>query len=422
MNTVNIMNKINVDDAQEIKKTILENKLGRNKHINNLINIFSSMPEPIVISIDGNWGTGKTVFLKQFDYLVNSGFEDAKEEFKNLSKLQSETEVLYFNSWENDLHDNPLLTMLVLLVEESKKEKEVKQKYGEVIFKTLKMATNIGIKYTTAGAVELDDLKFEESKIDHLTESILSTNEVKSHITKFLDVLTKEKKMIIIVDELDRCKPTFAIELLEVVKHYFEHPNVSFIMCSNKAELSHTVENYYGQNFSGYEYLDRFIDFEYNLPEPKTSDYMENVLGCNNFQLKYYSVEVANFFKLSLRQANKYVVYMKMMWKSHRINNRHKVNNERHLIFAHYLIGLKIKSIKDYQDFINGEGYDQFRLFLKYSGKKFNSQIRNGISTEDREETNIVIMEIEYKKTFIDTKNNADAENLYDFLKLLEYI
>jgi hypothetical protein len=77
------------------------------------------------------------------------------------------------------------------------------------------------------------------------------------------------------VDELDRCRPTFAVELLERVKHLFDAPNVVFVLALDKRQLSTSLSAVYGQGFDAEEYLRRFIDLEFKLPIAKSKKFIE---------------------------------------------------------------------------------------------------------------------------------------------------
>jgi predicted KAP-like P-loop ATPase len=70
--------------------------------------------------------------------------------------------------------------------------------------------------------------------------------------------------LIIFVDELDRCKPSFAVKLLEQIKHYFLLQNVTFVFSTNILELSKTISKFYGNDFQGDKYLNRFFDLFFN--------------------------------------------------------------------------------------------------------------------------------------------------------------
>ncbi|XQW86288.1 P-loop NTPase fold protein [Thalassotalea piscium] len=75
--------------------------------------------------------------------------------------------------------------------------------------------------------------------------------------------------LFILVDELDRCRPNYAIELLETIKHLFEVKGVYFIIATASHQLSHSINAVYGNNFESKRYLNRFFDQEYQLTEPK---------------------------------------------------------------------------------------------------------------------------------------------------------
>lgn len=76
-------------------------------------------------------------------------------------------------------------------------------------------------------------------------------------ICEFLDSIMHERgnRLVIFIDELDRCKPEYAVKLLERVKHYFENDSITFVFSTNMKELQHTIRRYYGENFNACKYL-----------------------------------------------------------------------------------------------------------------------------------------------------------------------
>ena len=80
-----------------------------------------------------------------------------------------------------------------------------------------------------------------------------------------------------IIDELDRCRPTFAIELLERVKHIFDVPNIVFVFGINRGELVKALESVYGQIDAG-TYLRRFFDMEFVLPDGDPTRFCQHLL------------------------------------------------------------------------------------------------------------------------------------------------
>lgn len=82
----------------------------------------------------------------------------------------------------------------------------------------------------------------------------------------------------IVIDELDRCRPTYAIEFLEAVKHVFEVPGTVFIVATNATQLAHSVRAIYGSGFDGEAYLTRFFECEYLLPNPRSTEFARSIL------------------------------------------------------------------------------------------------------------------------------------------------
>ena len=143
-----------------------------------------------------------------------------------------------------------------------------------------KLVTKVGVKVGTAGVLDLDKVNLGDYTEDTILDlagklgefSIKEIVASKSIRTKFKEVMSeyqKEngKKIIFFIDELDRCRPTFAIELLEVIKHLFNIDNCIFIISIDKEQLSHSVSTIYGQNMDTIGYLRRFFDLDYRLPK-----------------------------------------------------------------------------------------------------------------------------------------------------------
>ena len=95
--------------------------------------------------------------------------------------------------------------------------------------------------------------------------------EIKDNLSQLISALQDAEArppVFIVIDELDRCRPTYAIKLLEEIKHLFDVPGLVFILALNSNQLSHSVAGAYGPDFDGKAYLSRFIDREYRLINP----------------------------------------------------------------------------------------------------------------------------------------------------------
>lgn len=131
-----------------------------------------------------------------------------------------------------------------------------------------------------------------------------------SSLKKLFRLILKNdtQRVVIFVDELDRCKPDFAVRLLESVKHYFRSPNIIFVFSINMDELQYVVKNYYGDGFDGYRYLDRFFDVRFQLPAIKRREYFRYLINQDSIthlrdRVMYYMM---NHCKMSLREIERY--------------------------------------------------------------------------------------------------------------------
>lgn len=110
-----------------------------------------------------------------------------------------------------------------------------------------------------------------DSKIADYEERIQSTLEFQNRMHALLEELDKDRKVklpfFILIDELDRCRPTYAIEMLEQVKHLFDLENTVFIIATDGDQLSHSVRAVYGEGFDGKRYLLRFFHRHYRFED-----------------------------------------------------------------------------------------------------------------------------------------------------------
>jgi len=250
-----------------------------------LTQFVSRLEEPFVLAVDSPWGSGKTTFLKMWlRSLQNQGFP-----------------CLYFNAWQNDFSDSPLVSLIGEIGEAIKEirldrdhEKAAQQlfekakKTGAVLAKA---ALPAAIKVATAGLLDLSSLKAED--IAKLAEDLAKQQIEKyqadkktiahfaKELTKLVSVLRQEtpnkttKPILFVVDELDRCRPLYAVELLEKIKHLFSVDGLIFVLAIDRQQLGESVRCLYGNGMDADNYLRRFIDLEYRLPAPKIEQFVK---------------------------------------------------------------------------------------------------------------------------------------------------
>jgi len=231
-----------------------------------VINLLSSDIKVSPMVIDGNWGTGKTEFCQKLIHLIEAG--------------DSNLRPVYIDAFKADHADEPLMTLLsaiLKLLPESERPSLLKAalpvaKFG--IKTGLKAGVSWILKQDAADIADdfAGDIKAAGDKaINHAVESLLTDHiEAEERIETLKQALQKiaeESPIVIFVDELDRCRPDFAVSMLESIKHVFDVENVQFVLVTNSNQLRASINHCYGAAIEAQRYLDKFIAFSFRLPE-----------------------------------------------------------------------------------------------------------------------------------------------------------
>lgn len=233
--------------------TLLTNRFERYKN--------GDEPNTFVLNLHSEWGFGKTFFLKKWaEDLEKAGYP-----------------VIYFDAWQNDFCEHPLLAFLSE-IKEGLKISEKDQNWKKI--GNLLETGFIGIASKFTG-IDLDKVDTKNkgafAKLKDFKDTQIAIEAFKKGMSSLVKNLNKEDSqklpLIIIVNELDRCRPNFSIELLENIKHLFEVDGVYFVVATDTNQLAHSVQALYGQNFDGRRYLQRFFDQEFSLPKPDNKSF-----------------------------------------------------------------------------------------------------------------------------------------------------
>ena len=245
--------------------------LDREPLVKFLSSLINRQKGPFVIALDSPWGSGKTTLVKML-------MEDLR-----IKHVQC----AYFNAWKVDYVTDPLVALVSSLDRIEFENTEANANYRKHL-KLVKKATSLvakrGLmaagKALTLGALDLEKemeavaAEFSSNALGDIVDAFKQESEV---LEKFRDELKlaieqlplakKETNLVVFVDELDRCRPTFAIELLERIKHLFDIQNLVFVLSIDKQQLEASTAAVYGAAINAPEYLRRFIDLEYGIPE-----------------------------------------------------------------------------------------------------------------------------------------------------------
>jgi predicted KAP-like P-loop ATPase len=248
----------NIDTSNPFAKC----KLDREPIANILTNVISSYPTGFVLAINNEWGTGKTTFVKMWQQLLEN----------------SQFKTIYFNAWENDFDQNPLVAIISELKELS--DPSSKRFFEAIIPKAATIAKSVVPAVVKAalkqcgigdivGAVAEGVTDVFEKEVDEYKTKKQTITEFRKELEAFVAKTKGDKPLVFFIDELDRCRPDYAVELLEQIKHLFSVKGIVFILSIDKEQLGHAIRGFYGSDrINAEEYLRRFIDLEYSLRPP----------------------------------------------------------------------------------------------------------------------------------------------------------
>lgn len=306
-------------------------KLERKKYAEILTELVENNSEGFVMSLNSPWGTGKTTFVKMW------------EQHMRLEEIPT----IYFNAWENDFEDNPLTAIIGELKSVIKPESQ--NSFNKVLEKGLILSKHILptiIKALINKYVDSTSIKDSLEKIAEDSQSLYnnevdeyinrkeSIKEFRNYLSKYVADTVTEKPLVFIIDELDRCRPNYSVSLLEQIKHFFNVPNIVFVLSIDKIQLENAIKGVYGTDLiDSEEYLRRFIDIEYSLPKPESRAFCQylfkqykfedffvnkhkNMIGNNYDFFSDFTILISEHANLSLRQQEKFINHLNAVLKT----------------------------------------------------------------------------------------------------------
>lgn len=247
-------------------------RLNRKPSCDLLTRLVTTVDGPCTIAIDAPWGCGKSTFLKLWA----------------TDLCKSEFSVIQVNAWETDYFSNPLL----VIVGEMMKQLEDNDTSG--VFKNIRLsqlkecfprilsiapkiiAFQVGINSDDYAEIVSQFQSNLSVQLDQYQEQLKSVEEFRSKLKDIAEEIHRktQKPLIVLIDELDRCRPNYAVEFLEVVKHLIGVNHIVYAFAMNRSELAHTVTGCYGPQFDGNGYLRRFFDIDFTLPYPSRKSFV----------------------------------------------------------------------------------------------------------------------------------------------------
>jgi len=357
---------------ENIFETFCQNKIGRNNEVARFCNILTMIEGGFTIAIDGQWGCGKTFFVQHIklvlDYFSKNLLENESAKIQNIIDSNSLFEkvkdfncrTVYYNAWEQDEFADPIASLAYELCLLGTGDTEIYVNIKSIMDGVMK-----GLK-----GVSLSDFT---RKIELLEEGI-SITDTKHYIHKLIDNIIAEKtdRIVIFIDELDRCNPSYAVKLLERIKHYYDDDRIIFVFSVNATQLQHSIKIHYGDGFDATGYLDKFFDLWIPMKSTDFEQFLKgNEISCNEF-LNRTCLEIIKNFNFSLREIEKFLQCIRPVTEV-LLETMHKFEVYEIIAFGYFgpvLIALKIKNIVQYHEVISGNGFAILSEYLMHGDLK----------------------------------------------------
>ncbi|MFQ9668602.1 P-loop NTPase fold protein [Thomasclavelia spiroformis] len=426
---------------ENIVKTINKNYFQRIKLLKRIIKKLSDDSSDIKsICINAPWGTGKTVFVHELKYLINNSQDLSNLNTKlDLSEIKVAKDIgcYYFNSWENDSINLPTLSLLYNILQD---ETWASADFINKIDNLKLNAANLLVRILSRGSLGINDFKVDNSSI---FDEIFSSNKIKEEFNKTIDEYLKInglKKLIIIVDELDRCRPDYAVNMLESIKHFFNNEKLIFIISTDLIQLSHTIKKFYGYGYDSNLYLQRFFDRIITLDNINLlKEYIYSELDIDFDKILIFNNIIKHcidYLDMSTREINKFIATFRRIYppllkifnyKEDEIYFK-ELRKTAYFdafvgaqLFVIYAIALKIKNTTKFLRYINGKLHFDIEKFIP-----MNSQIMktlNAVRVSEDEMIYISLYQM-YFDLFLRTDSNFryfSKKKVYQIRSLIKY-
>lgn len=373
-----------VPNTKNLYESLINDSIGRGRSALEFVHMLDQINGHYSIALDGQWGSGKTFFVNQIKMILDALNPTLKMSDTYRDGILNWIDQMYgdfppkrpapsvsviFDAWENDSDQDPLLSILNCI------EDELHESFDQQLNLNLchafeKIVDDIIpplFKYSIAVITDIA----KSVKDATPTSVIKSAHELKSNVHQFIETLTDERgdRLVLFIDELDRCRPDYAIKTLERIKHYLLHDRVTVVFSTNIVQLQHTVCNFYGQQFDAYNYLQRFFDLNVTMPSYAEDEFYKIIdWKLQNDRYSQVCRAVMAHHHLSMRDIIRFSSLSEISEKisSPRTHDFHDMAYK--LEFAYIIpvaIGLKITNINKYNQFVSGNAPDELWLAIR---------------------------------------------------------
>ncbi len=412
-----------------------------------------------VIGIDAPWGTGKTYFVKMLENYLCGKWKNpslGKDEISSAEKRTglkgkddylSRKRVIHYDAWSNDFWNNAFEPFYNTVINDIAGYQGVGKSEiistAKIIGKVISIGFDTYMNHKYGDTYEAIKKSVETVGEDgkRILDGIYSIDNIfpdyvafSNAVQKLKDLLTKtveefkanqngEGMIVIVIDELDRCKPLFAVQTLEIVKHFFNIPGIVFIFTLDISQLRHCVKKVYGTEFDAEGYLERFFNYISNLPQGNYRPLIElfnneakkKASAWNDFSKPVIStfVEIAKRFNLSLRELKIVLSSLHLLEQS---TLKKESENAYSRILYFFFLSYKYKKPDSYRQSFLKNNFESLDILLKDSTTQipfyvYDNEAQN-VSTDNDLNKNRILRDI-----LTTNKKMCDMEmRIYDYV------
>lgn len=378
-----------------------EDSFGIEKYVDGLCKFVTHCATPMTISIQGDWGSGKTSMMNMIKEII-----------------RKDVHTIWFNTWQYsqfNMQDELTISMLCSLLKELKVDEAQRKKYWDWGVKALKLVAYKGTEKLTAGMVDANAVEqvFENGGMD-VAEQIKS---LKEDVQKAVDNVLKKtgkKRVVVFVDDLDRLQPAKAVEILEVLKVFLDCNNCVYILAVDYEVVAQGIKQKFGDMVGeqkGKSFFDKIIQLPFKMPvaQYNIENYVEGSL--KNMGIEIPNTEIPDYVELIKKSIGCNPRSMKRLFNTYHLldiimqSKGCVAGNGRKLLFAIICMQMEYEGL---YKFIasNCDDLSEEKL-LKLSGM-----------------TNVLENDLEYNelKENLALIDDSDIHRIFDFMKLFNRV
>lgn len=439
--------KYRVQEIELPDANIYQNDALNRKPVVEFIEKFlTGLDGPFVLALDSPWGTGKTTTVRMLEATLTV----------------KQIPCVYFNAWKVDYASDPLVALVSALDEIGPKDTAAGNQFKTHMASVKKLTTSVAkhgaiaaVKAATFGALDLDptiekvasDLAGDLTKdlVESFQKEKASLESLRAELEKAISALSNDaeaRPLVFFIDELDRCRPSFAIEMLERIKHLFDVEHLVFVLSIDKKQLEAATGAVYGEKIESSEYLRRFFDMELRLPQPDSKRFARTQV--QRFGMDEYFIErrknretqydgdhlaetigeLANIFQLSLRAIERAMARVAL------VCSQTPANQYLDPILVAFLVVLRIKNIEMFEKVAARQaGPDQVMDYIRalpggasfansHFGIIIETYLLTGDSDVQRKETRIANLKV----AAAGTESTPKTSHAQEILRAMEYV